>query len=139
MTPFRRKLLMQKHGPSERLVYSLDSWDTFVNDRLTIQNVLSGAKGQKFHITGNINLAATENTGSSNVQHGIRFSNAYAMTGGTIYLRYHMQGAPAFNINDSFDKYFETEKASPSLRIQLFGSAFLTAEVITNLKIYEVD
>lgn len=132
MTPFRRRLLMQKHGPSERLVYELAEWD-FHNGTLDIRNYFGGVIGKTYRFVWDWTLkASTASATLYRVQCG-----RMSFVEGAVFAPTHTTNS--IDVTEHCDNLRTTSNTNTFAQIGGFNNASAEIDKITNIKIYEVS
>lgn len=141
MTPFRRKLLMPKHGSSETLIFEQASRDV-LTESANIQLPTSAdiQVGDKLHIVFDWH---TQGTNTYSYTNGVTLRSYAADMFGNLGTFYSMGNAPrgqSWDTTGTFDMTLEIVNVPANHKInwRLYGNEIATLINWTNIKVYKV-
>lgn len=142
MTPFRRKLLMSKHGSSETLIFEQASRNVLTESaQIQLPTSADIQVGDKLHIVFDWHTQGTNDRYSYSFGVSLR-SYANDMFGnlGTFYQMGSAPSGQSWDATGSFDSTLEIVNVPANHKInwRIYGNEISTLINWTNIKVYKV-
>ena len=136
MTPFRRRLLAQKHGGSgEQLVYELAEWD-FHDGTLDIRDYFGGVIGKTYRFVWDWTLKATV---SANTVFRVQCGRMSFNEGAVFSPTHNLGAGGSIDSTEHCDNLRTTSNTNTFAQINGYNNGSAEIDKITNIKIYEVS